>query len=276
MNVLNQNIFTVPQVQAAEAPRQVKTIPQVLEKRQEKQSYEAEDEQIRDDTEDEASDELSFDGVEVIPGVFVGGETCAGDTSGRTSRGITHVLSVYMEFEERYKAKEELVKANRWKTIRLEDAADSNLLDVFSIANEFIKNALQNSGKVVIHSLEGFSRSSSICIGYMMMEKQMTLLQASEHMKNLRAININRGFWRQLHALDILLNGKESIPEADLPGAIIFEKEAIQSIVDDFKHKFQLESQGRKRRTNQDSSQKPKSPRTSGRIRKPTQRLFFD
>jgi len=235
--------------------------------------------EIKDDTDEELDleeDMKKFDGAEVIPGLLVGGEGCASDVLGRKAKGVTQVLSLYTEFEESYRADPEMKRTNRWKTFRLEDAADANLLEILEPCCDFIREAMQEHGNVVVHCLEGFSRAISVCIAYLMLDHKMTLLEAFEKVKRVRAININRGFWRQLHALDVMIHGRASIPEEDLPGAIIFEKDALRKIITDYETTFRAGEMKRKRRKAQQPRESPKSPRTSGRIRRQTRKMSLD
>ena len=53
-------------------------------------------------------------------------------------------------------------------------------------------------------------------------------------------VRVNRGFWRQLHAYEFYLKGKNSILEEDLPGAIIFEAEIMAAILKRFRDKHSV------------------------------------
>ena len=192
-------------------------------------------EPLSDDEEDESAAH-KFDGVEVTPGVFFGGEGCARDASGRARLNVKYVLSLATEFEAELQDESSASDGiQNHKCIRLENAADADLLGSLDACFAFIKEAHAHKSNVVVHSLEGRSRSMSIAVAYLMVNQKLTLKEAYRRVHDLSpGIGINRGFWRQLHALDVLIHGIASIPEEELPGAIIFEKEALERIVAEY------------------------------------------
>lgn len=186
-----------------------------------------------DSSDEEDMDAERFDGIEVVPNVYFGGEGCAKDSAARARLSVTYVLSLSTEFEAGLQEDVAMSGAHEnHRSIRLENAADADLLGCLDACFSFIKEALRHDAKVVVHSLEGRSRSMSVAVAYLMLHNKLTLKEAYRKVQKLSpAASINRGFWRQLHALDILLYGEPSIPEEELPGAIIFEREALDQII---------------------------------------------
>jgi len=175
---------------------------------------------------------IFFDGS-----IVVGGENLA-KVDVRKKLDISHVITCVSVYEESYPPDDGEVKAGRWLVIRLADAATSDLLSHLKTACRFVDDSVRNGGTVAIHSLEGVSRAASLLIAYLMEYRSMNLREAFDHVSSIRPdIRVNRGFWRQLHAYEYYLKGKNSIDEEDLPGAIIFEADAMAAIINQFKAK---------------------------------------
>jgi len=162
---------------------------------------------------------------------------CARDDT-RKKYGITHVVTCVSLYEESFPPDPAEVKSGHWHVIRLADAATSDLLSHLEDVTTFVKTAIDSGGTVAIHSLEGVSRAASICIAFLMKHRSKSLREAFDEVAERRPdVRVNRGFWRQLHAYEFYVKGKNSIEEADLPGAIIFEVDAMASIIGRFKAK---------------------------------------
>lgn len=77
-----------------------------------------------------------------------------------------------------------------------------------------------STGKVLVHCVMGRSRSATLVLAYLMIYKNMTVVDAIEQVCRHRCILPNRGFLKQLRELDIALalqrrNSKNSLPPAD-------------------------------------------------------------
>ena len=69
----------------------------------------------------------------------------------------------------------------------------------FNKAKRFIDDARARGGRVLVHCEMGINRSGAICVAYMMVRENMTLLQALRLAKMERpVILINEGFRKQL------------------------------------------------------------------------------
>jgi len=215
---------------------------------------------------------LKFDAIEVVNNLFLGGEGCAHDKKGRKAKGITHVLSVLSPFEQSFNADPELVLRGRWRIFNRENRPTADLLSILDEAIGFINKALASGGKIVVHSLEGSSRSASVVVAYLMQTLRMTLKEATDHLSGIRGddVLINRGFWRQLLAFEEFVhNGKSSMSEENLPGAIIFERAELDEIItrfrrahDDVVHREEEKPQAMKP-DEEESFESPVSPTTS-------------
>lgn len=66
------------------------------------------------------------------------------------------------------------------------------------------------SGKILVHCHVGVSRSATVVLAYLMLKRNMTLVEAINKVKAGRGIIPNRGFLRQLIDLHIKLYGYRS------------------------------------------------------------------
>lgn len=86
------------------------------------------------------------------------------------------------------------------------EAHDSPAFDMsihFQTAADFIHRALsQPGGKILVHCAVGVSRSATLVLAYLMLYHHLTLVEAIKKVKDHRGIIPNRGFLRQLLALD--------------------------------------------------------------------------
>ncbi|XP_059144831.1 dual specificity protein phosphatase 3-like isoform X2 [Physella acuta] len=88
------------------------------------------------------------------------------------------------------------------------DALDTLTFDIspyFSIAAEFIDDAVKNKGKVFVHCVHGISRSATLVVGYFMIKKGMCLKDALQFVRQKREICPNSNFLQQLCILETKL-----------------------------------------------------------------------
>ena len=75
------------------------------------------------------------------------------------------------------------------------DVPWENLSKHFYSANRFIKEAVQNGGRVFVHCYAGISRSATIVIAYLMQSHDMNMFQAMSLAKANRPVVFpNPGF----------------------------------------------------------------------------------
>ncbi|GBG28419.1 Dual specificity protein phosphatase, putative [Hondaea fermentalgiana] len=205
---------------------------QQAEARREAKADRSDDEEI----EEEEEEGTRFDGEEIAEGVFCGGEGCALDSEGRRARGITHVVSVSSNFEQRKPPETKMVASGHWLHFSRENRPTANMLNILDDAVAFIDRVKKKKGKVCVVSLEGASRAATVCVAYLIKSHRLTLRAATMRMTaKAPRTNINRGFWRQLVVYEEYVHGMASMTEDDLPGAILFEKDELDAIASSFR-----------------------------------------
>ncbi|GMF55814.1 unnamed protein product [Phytophthora fragariaefolia] len=101
--------------------------------------------------------------------------------------------------------------------VAIKDKVDVDIAQEFGPTIEFIRKAAEENGRVLIHCVQGVSRSSTICIWYVMLKTRCTLSAAYSHVLKCRPLIFpNRGFMAQLIANERELYGDQSVTEDEL------------------------------------------------------------
>ncbi|KAA8911045.1 protein-tyrosine phosphatase-like protein [Sphaerosporella brunnea] len=128
--------------------------------------------------------------------LYLSGITAASSSATLAEHGITHVLSVINADEV-----PKLPEGIRHRIIPISDTTTANILQHLPDVIEFIESAFQEdpNAKVLVHCIEGVSRSASAVIAYLMAERGMSFAQALRVVKRRRpVVSPNLGFVRQL------------------------------------------------------------------------------
>uniref|UniRef100_A0A8D2P7Q7 Dual specificity protein phosphatase n=1 Tax=Zosterops lateralis melanops TaxID=1220523 RepID=A0A8D2P7Q7_ZOSLA len=121
---------------------------------------------------------------------------------------ITHVLNAS---HCRWRGGAEFYEGTgiRYLGIEAHDSPSFDMSPYFYPAADFIHQAL-NEGRILVHCAVGVSRSATLVLAYLMIRHHMPLVEAIKTVKDHRGIIPNRGFLRQLVALDNALRLKRS------------------------------------------------------------------
>ncbi|KAF9235227.1 protein-tyrosine phosphatase-like protein [Melanogaster broomeanus] len=125
--------------------------------------------------------------------VYIGNLSAALSQDVRKKLGITHLLSVCTEhtFDPQPNS----------MTITVQDSEYEDLLIHLPGACNFIRAALDNGGKVLVHCVMGISRSPAVVCAYLMVSQRLSVSQSIEYVRKHRPrVHPNYGFMKQLHA----------------------------------------------------------------------------
>lgn len=141
-----------------------------------------------------ANNENIFEANEIVDGLYLGNINSVYDEKKLKELGITHIISVLAGFIPPFPEKFEYLVL---------DALDSENTDLslkFEITNDFIENAMENNGKVLINCMAGRSRSATILSAYIIYKFGMDAKNAINSIKNKREIvQPNEQFIKQLN-----------------------------------------------------------------------------
>ena len=135
--------------------------------------------------------------IEIIPHLYLGSMACASNLEELKSKNITHILccgsGIKLYFPDKFK----------YHKIELADKETEPIRKYFDETYNFINDAIENGGNVLVHCYAGISRSTSIVIAYLMKSKKIGFNKAFELIKEKRGkIQPNSGFVLQLKAYE--------------------------------------------------------------------------
>ncbi|XP_054456234.1 dual specificity protein phosphatase 13-like [Anoplopoma fimbria] len=149
-------------------------------------------------------------GDEVWPNLYLGDMFMSHDKLGLWQLGITHVLNA-AHGKLCCKGCDDFYGTTvRYYGIPANDLPTFDLSPFFHPASEFIHQALTSGGKVFVHCAVGVSRSAALVLSYLMIHHKLSLLSSTRCVQQKRWIFPNRGFLRQLIALDRRLQDEGS------------------------------------------------------------------
>jgi len=128
----------------------------------------------------------------ITNGLYLGDITTTQSTTGLSTAGITHVLSICHETVVQFK---DII----YKQIRVADNSTENLKSYFPETNQFIDQAIASGGVVYVHCNRGISRSATVVIAYIMWKNKLGVEGALNLVRKKReVIYPNGGFMKQL------------------------------------------------------------------------------
>ncbi|XP_062382862.1 dual specificity protein phosphatase 3 [Sardina pilchardus] len=142
---------------------------------------------------------------EVFPRIYIGNAFVAQNVMRLQKLGVTHILNtaegnsfMHVNTNAEFYAGTGIT----YHGIKANDTEQFDLSAFFEEGAEFIDKALSGKGKVYVHCREGYSRSPSIVIAYLMLRHKMDVRVAVATVRHKREIGPNDGFLRQLCQLN--------------------------------------------------------------------------
>jgi protein-tyrosine phosphatase len=137
-------------------------------------------------------------------GLFIGSIKCANNHSALQAVGITHILTLCCEREPLR------TPEFHYHSVPFFDKATVDLSPILPECIDFIDSARKNGGRVLVHCLQGVSRSGAICIAYIMKENKSPFQITWQQTRQLRrVIHPNESFKRQLKSFEAQLEIKQ-------------------------------------------------------------------
>lgn len=159
----------------------------------------------------------------VMPSLYISGWKPASDNKYLSANKITHIVCcVDATNAERF--------PNEFKylVIKADDNVNQNMKQFFSNSNRFIRDALKEGGKILIHCGAGISRSTTILCAFLINEFQMKAKQAIELCKQARPFcKPNDGFIRQLKDYEKCIDNASNDHKKSKSGEVVNELEKM-------------------------------------------------
>ncbi|SCV69689.1 BQ2448_1083 [Microbotryum intermedium] len=142
---------------------------------------------------------------QVNPSLFISGYDGASSLSILQQAGITHIINVTSEYEDCFPLHFIYLR------LRARDKRSERLGPYFEQVSAFVLKAQQEGGRVLVHCQEGISRSATLVLAVMIINKGETLDQAFDALRTARpAVEPSPNFLRELRALERRLFGTAS------------------------------------------------------------------
>jgi hypothetical protein len=146
----------------------------------------------------------------IVPGIYVGGESACVNTELLNGLGVTHVVTMGSA------ALTVVAPSIRKYEITLADGPFEELPAQFWNAVQFIGDAIDERGVVLIHCRKGISRSPALCIAYLMIRRGYSFENALKLITQKRpSVALNPGFMQQLRRreqeIQIKIGGPEEL-----------------------------------------------------------------
>ena len=136
----------------------------------------------------------TFEANEIMSGLYLGNINSVYDHKKLKELGITHIISVLAGFEPPFPNDFEYLVINAL------DTTNTILHKNFKTSNQFIEEAFENNGKVLVHCMAGRSRSATILAAYIISKFGMNTETAIKSMQSKRNIvQPNNYFMSQLN-----------------------------------------------------------------------------
>ncbi|XP_061722479.1 dual specificity protein phosphatase MPK-4-like isoform X2 [Cydia pomonella] len=147
------------------------------------------------DADDQELDlEISVDKID--EGLFLGNLACAREQKTLETLGITHILTI--DLVPLPRSLQDRIKVV-FKYVKLADVPKDDLISHLPECNEFIENAVEAGGNVLVHCYFGVSRSAAVVVGYIMKRYFLDYEDAFRLVKSHRRfVGPNPGFVAQL------------------------------------------------------------------------------
>ena len=131
---------------------------------------------------------------EIIDNIYVGNYKFALDANLMIKEGITHILNCGNGLKNFY----EHDNIFKYLYIPLYDSESQKLEKYLEKSNNFIKEGSENNNKILIHCGAGMSRSVTLCLMYMIMEKKYKFYEAYKIIKEKRKCTLPNSGFRKL------------------------------------------------------------------------------
>nr|CAD1829830.1 unnamed protein product [Ananas comosus var. bracteatus] len=147
---------------------------------------------------------------QITDNLYIGGALAARSMYTLQHLGITHILCLCSN--EIGQADSQYPYLFDYRNFSIRDTDDEDISDLFQETSDFIDYVEYLGGKVLVHCFEGRSRSATVVLAYLILRKNLTLLEAWNMLRKVhRRAQPNDGFAKILLDLEERLHGKISM-----------------------------------------------------------------
>jgi len=155
---------------------------------------------------------LKYPNLILEEGLWVGAANQATNRAIVKDLRVSHILNVTKGVLCHFENDEEL--SIEYLKISIEDLTNVKISDYIPSAIAFIKKGLEEGSGILVHCMCGVSRSVSLVLAYLVSEKEMSLKEAFDLVRERRRIACpNVGFVRQLGEFEMSVRGSTTYTE---------------------------------------------------------------
>ncbi|XP_019504401.1 PREDICTED: dual specificity protein phosphatase 21 [Hipposideros armiger] len=148
--------------------------------------------------------------------LFIGNSTASNNKLMLSNSCITAIISVSMEVSNTYYENIQYLK------VPVANSPRGCLYDFFDPIADYIHSVEMKQGRILLHCTDGVSRSTTLCLAFLMKYHRMSLLEAYTWTKLCRpAIRPDNSFWEQLVQYEFKLFKKNTVNMVNSPSGKI-------------------------------------------------------
>lgn len=165
---------------------------------------------------------------EILPNLLLGPLQASKSLETLQSLGVTHIVCI-RDAKEAFSVRPRFPDHFKYMVLDVEDSEEQNLIRLFPGAKQFIDNAIQGGGRVLVHCNGGISLSPSFVVMYAMQHYNLNWEDALHLVQNRRyCISPNGGFLSQIKEYESIYKARNAVaafPPQARPGNVRRKRE---------------------------------------------------
>jgi len=158
--------------------------------------------------------EMRRDCQEIIPGLLLGPFLVSRNKERLKQLGVTHIVCI-RDAAEAFSVKPRFPEDFMYLTLDVKDTDDQNLITLFPGARNFIYNAINQGGQVLVHCNGGISLSPAFVVMFVMEHFRLSCEDALHLVQNRRyCISPNGGFLLQIKEYEAIYQAALAVGNA--------------------------------------------------------------
>ncbi|XP_058792523.1 serine/threonine/tyrosine-interacting protein B-like [Phymastichus coffea] len=156
---------------------------------------------------------------EIVRGLYLGPYSAASKSKldSLLECGITHIICVRQNIEAHF-IRPNFPERFQYLVLDIADSTTENIIQHFQKVKQFIDQALNSGGQVLVHGNAGISRSAALVLAYLMETYGLTQQKAYAILQQRRfCINPNDGFMAQLREYEPIYQAQRLWKNGQLP-----------------------------------------------------------
>lgn len=148
---------------------------------------------------------------EILPGLLLGPFAASKSLETLKQHGVTHIVCI-RDAKEAFSVRPRYPDEFEYMVLNVEDNEEQNLIRLFPGAKQFIDEAINSGGRVLVHCNGGISLSPAFVVMFVMQHYQLSWEDALHMVQNRRyCISPNGGFLTQIKEYEAIYKANIAI-----------------------------------------------------------------